>query len=82
MEFNYGLTYDRTMYGWKDKQLYRLPFIRNNRAYGLKLIKPVMVKSTICYNLQRKKITINRIKLMTEKIDIVIEIVKDKDCPF
>lgn len=82
MKFSYGLNYLGVRYGWKDKELYRLPFERNNKTFGLKFIKPVFIGSTKCYNLQRNKITINRLKILTEKVDWDLEIVKDKDCPF
>lgn len=82
MEFSYGFEYLGVKYGWYKKDLYRLPFESKLRYYGLKLIKPIYIGSTMCYNLQRKKITLKRIKLLTEKVNYNVEIVKDNDVPF
>lgn len=80
--FNFGFTFNGVNYGWHQKKLHRLPFIRNQRSYGLKIINPILVGSTICYNIQREKLTINRIKDLTKKVDWKIEEIKTDDCPF
>lgn len=83
MQFNFGFTYNGVRYGWSKKQLYRLPFNKGFRNYNLKLIKPVIIGSTTCYNLQRNKVTISRVKILTEKVDwkVLVE-VKSDYCPF
>lgn len=82
MQFKYGLIYMGVQYGWYKKQLYRLPFTRNKRSYNLKLINPIVIGSTTCYNLQRNKITIKRIEDLTTKIDWFVETVTENYCPF
>jgi hypothetical protein len=82
MQFKYGLIYMGVQYGWHKKQLYRLPFTRNNRSYNLKLINPIVIGSTTCYNLQRNKVTIKRIETLTTKIDWFVEVVTEIPCPF
>ena len=82
MQFKHGFIYMGVRYGWNKKQLYRLPFSRNLRNYDLKLIKPILIGSTTCYNLQRNKVTINRIEKLTTKVDWNIEFLDVADCPF
>jgi len=82
MQFNYGFEYKNVKYGWNQKQLYRLPFYNSKRTYQLKLIKPIVIGSTTCYNIQRNKITINRLKTLTEKVNWVVDYPTENICPF
>jgi len=82
MQFNYGFIYHGVRYGWNKKQLYRLPFERNNRTFQLKKIDPIIIGCTTCYNIQRNKLTINRIKHLTTSVDWYIEEKKENFCPF
>ena len=82
MEFKYGFEYLGVRYGWNKKQLYRLPFISNNRSFDLKEIKPILIGSTTVYNIQRNKLTINKLKQRTESVDWYVKILKLEDCPF
>lgn len=80
--FKYGFTYKEVVYGWNNKKLYRLPYCKNKRSYLLKEIPFYCFKSTIVYNVQRTKMTINRLKKITEIIDVSIEIIQSNECPF
>lgn len=80
--FYNGFIYKNVRHGWKDKKLYRLPFDRNNRTFRLKEIPKYCFKSTIVYNVQRTKLTINRLKTLTVKVNWEVDIIKDDDCPF
>lgn len=82
MEFKHGFEYMGVRYGWKDKKLYRLPFIRNLRSFNLKEIKPIIIGSTTCYNIQRNKKTINNLKKITKPVDWFVETYKTQDYPF
>lgn len=82
MNFRYGFEYLGVRYGWSKKQLYRLPFIRNNRSYDLKLIHELVIGSTTVYNIQRRKLTINKIKAITIKVDWKAEVIEEQICPF
>lgn len=79
---NYGFEYMGVRYSWHKKQLYRLSFTRNNRSFDLKLIHPIVIGSTTVYNIQRKKITLNKIKLLTKQVDWKVEIIEKQICPF
>ena len=80
--FKTGFTYKNVKYGWNNKKLYRFPYLKNKRSYALKEIPFYVFKSTIVYNIQRAKLTINRLKFLTEHIDFKIEIIEDNNCPF
>jgi hypothetical protein len=80
--FKFGFTYKVIPYGFKDKKLYRLPYNRNFRFYSLKEIKPHLVQGLVCYNCARTKLTINRLKQLTQPIDVQVTIYKNNNLPF
>lgn len=82
MKFKYGFEYLGVRYGWKNKKLYRLPFERCLKSYGLKEINPIIIGSTTCYNIQRHKLTINKIKRITTNVDWSVSVLSEIDCPF
>lgn len=82
MEFKYGFEYYGVRYGWNKKQLYRLPFSRNKRTFGLLQVNPLLIGSTVVYNIQRNKFTINKLKQRTTQVDWTAEQVQEQDCPF
>jgi len=82
IEFKYGFIYKGVRYAWKNKKLYRLPFERNLRTYRLKEIPQYVFKSTQVYNVQRSKLTINKLKFLTEKVDWNIQTIVEDECPF
>lgn len=67
MEFNYGFIIENITYVWYRKELYRLPYTKNNRSYNFKKLKPLLIGSTKCYTIGNKKFTINKIKVLTKK---------------
>lgn len=88
MKFSIGFTFNDVRYGWNSGKLYRLPFEREGRIYGqLKEIEPCFIENkntkqrTKCYNVQRNKMTANRIISMTEKVKWDVQILKHKDLP-
>lgn len=82
MEFKYGFIYKGVRYGWKDKNLYRLPFERNKRTFGLKQIPQYVFKSTQVYNIQRDKLTILKLKERTVNVNWTVEEIEDNEIPF
>lgn len=82
MYFKYGFKYKNVMYGWNNKKLYKLPYVSGKRSYSLKEIPYYCFKSTIVYNIQRTKLTMNRLKQLTSEININLETIKKLGCPF
>lgn len=82
IEYHYGFIYKNVRYAWKNKKLYRLPFERNKRTFGLKEIPQYVFKTTCVYNIQRDKLTILKLKQRTVKVSWDIEINVENKCPF
>ena len=79
LHFLKGFKYKDRMFGFKDKKLYRLPYVFNNRNYPLKEIEYKKKHYRVC----RDKLSLSVIKPKIENIDIVIKILdKQSDCPF
>lgn len=80
--YKYGLQYKGVLYGWKDKKLYRLPYTKNKRSYCLKEVPFYCFKSTLVANLQRDKVTINKLKFLTKEINVEVSSYIHSDIPF
>jgi len=80
--YNFGFEYKGARYVWKSKKLFRLPYTKGLRTYSFKEIPFYCFKSTIVYNIQRTKLTINRLETMTIKVDWTHDIFINDDCPF
>lgn len=80
--FKFGFSYKEVDYGWKDKKLYRFPYVKNKRSYGFKEVPFYIFKTTTVYNIQRTKLTINKLKFLTKPINYTISIIENSDCPF
>lgn len=82
LKYNYGFEYKNVRYVWKDKKLFRLPYTKDNRSYSFKEIPIYCFKTTLVANIQKTKLTINRLKQLTIKVDWQIEIFENSDLPF
>ena len=80
--YRYGFEYKGVFYGWRNKKLYRLPYVKNNRSYSILEITFYCFKTTLIANIQRTKLTYNRLKSMTVEINVTIGSIIDDDCPF
>ena len=82
IQYNYGFIYKGVRYAWKNKKLFRLPFERNKRTFGLKEVPQYVFKTTQVYNIQRDKLTILKLKERTEKVNWNVEILIEDEIPF
>lgn len=82
IEYRYGFEYKGVRHAWKNKKLYRLPFTRKSRTFGLKEIPCYCFKATIVYNVQRDKLTILKLKERTKSVCWSVEVVVEDGCPF
>jgi hypothetical protein len=82
LQYSYGFEYKNVRYAWKDKKLFRLPYIKGKRSYSFKEIPAYCPKTTIVYNIQKDKLTQNRLKSLTKKVNWTMEFIEDSDCPF
>jgi len=82
IEFKQGFIYKGVRHGWKKGKLYRLPFERNKRTFGLKEIDMKVYKSTPIYTVQRDKLTFLKLKGRTESISWKVDVLIDDEYPF
>lgn len=82
IEFRYGFIYKGVRYAWKEKKLYRLPFERNKRTFGLKEIPQYVFKTTCVYNVQRDKLTTLKLKERTVNVLWHVDVFIDDGVPF
>ena len=82
LSFHYGFEYKEVKYVWKNKKLFRLPYCKNKRSYSFKEIPIYCFKTTLVANIQKNKLTLNRMKSLTKKIDWSIDLIQHSDCPF
>lgn len=78
MIFTVGFEYKGRMFGFKEKNLYRLPYENNLRFYGLKEI-PFKKDH---YRLCRDKVGINKIKHLIKPINIEVKLIETNETPF
>lgn len=83
MIFSVGFEYKDVRYGFSKKKLYRLPYEKDGRHYGLMVMPQINVGNKKGYRIQRDKLSINRIKNITIAVSWEVEqVFKHKDCPF
>jgi hypothetical protein len=82
LHYKYGFIYKGIEYAWKDKKLFKLPYTKKNRSYSLKEIPFYCFKATIVYNIQKTKLTINKLKLLTSEVNWTLDVNVINDCPF
>jgi hypothetical protein len=80
--YKYGFEYKNVRYVWKDKKLFRLPYTSKNRSYAFKEISFYCFKSTIVYNIQKTKLTVNKLKFLTSEVNWAINVNVIDECPF
>jgi hypothetical protein len=69
---HYGITIDGKLYVWHKKRLYKMP--------NFKQLKQQVFNTSKGYYINRRPYTVNRLKELTEKINIKIE--TQNDLPF
>ena len=83
MRFTYGFYFNGRTYGWKNKELYRMPYFAKGRAYVLRKLKPQKnTRGKVVYLIDNKPKSIRQLEAMTTKINFVINKVTSKHTPF
>lgn len=82
IKYRYGFDFDGILYGWKNKDLYRLPQTIGKRFYPLKKINPVKVGNNKGYIVSKKRKSVKQLEYMTNFINYEVQQIKDTDCPF
>lgn len=83
LTFKYGFLYKGMIYGWKNKELYRLPYTNKaNMNYPLKKLDQIIIGNKPGYLIGRDRKTIDQLQELTILIDKEYSIIKDEDTPF
>lgn len=77
LKFKYGFEYNGFLYGWYEKELYRLPSTSGNKKFGLKKLESIVIGNSIGYRIKRDKLTINQLKEKTIFIDKEIQVITE-----
>lgn len=80
----YGVSHNNIIYGWLEKNLYRLPVKIGKRYYGFKKLVKIEIGRKYGYKLSQKPFTEAQIKEKTVLLSepyILTELI-DKDVPF
>lgn len=81
IRYKHGFEVNGYMYGWRNKNLYRLPQVVKKRFYPLKKIKQIKVGSSKGYHVGRVKKSMSQLEAMTILINFKHQRITDKDCP-
>lgn len=83
IRYKYGIVFRGKIYGWKNKDLYRLPQMIGNRFYSLKKCpKWVRNGKDMGYGLGAAQKSHAQLKAMTHFINREVEEIVDNDCLF
>ena len=77
IKFKYGFEYDGFLYGWNNKDLYRLPSTSGNKSYGLKKLDAIVVGNGIWYRIKKQKLSLKQLKDKTIFIDKEYQVIND-----
>lgn len=78
----HGILHNGILYGWINKELYRLPSTKGTKTYCYKKMTPTIVGNNTGYYLGRRKKTLAQLQQMTTVINQRIFLTKDEDLPF
>ena len=80
--FKKGFYYKGLLYGWKNKKLYRLPKMVNNRSLSLLELTKLKVGNNYgcIVGLDRK--SMKQLEQLTTDINYIYEKIEHEDCPF
>ena len=77
LKFKYGFEYDGFLYGWNNKDLYRLSSKSGNKSYGLKKLDSIVVGNSTGYRIKKQKFSLNQLKERTIFIDKEYQVIGD-----
>ena len=80
----YGISYNEILYGWYEKELYRLPINIGSRYFGLKKLTKVPIGNNFGYRLSQRAFTISQLQEITCLLiePFIINEIKDESTPF
>jgi len=80
--YSFGFIYNHITFCWDKKELYRMPYERNLRTYEKRKLKQKKQGNSFGYSIDGDFKSMKTIKQLTDKINYIEIVEKDKDCPF
>jgi hypothetical protein len=77
LKFKYGFEFEGFLFGWNNKDLYRLPSTSGNKSYGLKKLNAIIIGNSLGYRIKRKKLSLKQLKDITIFIDKECQVIND-----
>ena len=81
MTFSAGFTMEGKVYGWHEKQLYRLPYTKGTKSFALRKMSPGRIGVTTVYFVGGKKRTIGSMISISSDLIPPVEIFTHPDMP-
>lgn len=81
MNFSFGFEINGIKYGWNNRNLYRLPYERNGKAFALRKIIAGRIGVTTVFAIRGKKRTIGNLKTITVPVEWSVNNYSNKDVP-
>jgi hypothetical protein len=69
-----GFKTEDVFFGWHDGVLYQLPYMKNGRYIGLRILKEKKAKNGwVYYRIRRKKVGIEKLRAMLQSVTWDVE---------
>ena len=81
-KYKYGIKHKGMIFGWKDKELYRLSQVFNKKFLPLKKLKKIEVGNKYGYRICGDRFSDKQLKSMTIFINQEVQEIKSSDVPF
>jgi hypothetical protein len=81
--YEYGFVIDEVTYGWKRKELFKMPYTsKYGISYPIKKINKIIIGNRVGYRIMQKKYTVEQLSVFTKKINFSVYTPKSPDLPF
>jgi hypothetical protein len=69
IHFELGFKMDGIFFGWHDRKLYQLPYVKDGRYYGLRVLREKKLKNGwVYFHVRRKKVGMEKLRAMLQTV--------------
>jgi hypothetical protein len=80
--YSFGFEFDGVLYCWKNKELYRMPYTKNNRSYQKRKLNLQKIGGSYGYFICGVAKSLFNLESITKKIEYKETFTIASDCPF
>ena len=80
--YSFGFEFDGILYCWKNKELFRMPYNKDNRYYSKRKLKIQKNGGSYGYWVSGLFKSLSNLKQITRNINYTEELIIESDCPF